>query len=119
MRLLGAHLDQIRLAQLGGPVDRILKDGMSAGQFRPLDPRSAMWIVLGLLDTVYLLMPRVMETPGPLEDPILADETRRFIVSGLRATETDTRQVGEQSRSGIDNPQGTSGHTSPERSEHA
>ena len=88
MRMFGAHLDQIRLAQMGGPVDRILRDGMAAGQFRQLDRRAAMWVVFGLLDTIYLLMPRVMDAPGPLEDPVLAEETKQFIVRGLGAIET-------------------------------
>ena len=87
MRMFGAHLDQVRLAQMGGPVDRILREGMAAGQFRQLDRRAAMWVVFGLLDTIYLLMPRVMDTPGPLEDPVLAEETRQFIVRGLGAME--------------------------------
>ena len=87
MRLFGGQLDRIRLAQMGGPVDRILKDGMKAGQFRPLDPRSAMWVVFGLLDTLYLLMPHVTDAPGPLEDTRLAEETRQFIVRGLGAIE--------------------------------
>jgi AcrR family transcriptional regulator len=85
MRLFGTQLDRIRLAQLGGPVDRILKDGMAAGQFRRLDPAAAMWVMFGLLDTVYLLTPHVMGAPGPLEDPHLAAETRQFIVRGLGA----------------------------------
>ena len=89
MRLFGAQLDRIRLAQLGGPVDRILKDGMAAGQFRRLDPEAAMWVMFGLLDTVYLLTPHVMGAPGPLEDPHLANETRQFIVGGLGAIRGD------------------------------
>ena len=88
MRLFGAHIDQMRLAQMGGPLDQILRDGMEAGQFRQLDPRAAMWVMFGLLDTIYLLMPRVMNAPGPLEDPVLAEETKQFIVRGLGAIET-------------------------------
>jgi hypothetical protein len=30
-------------------------------------------------------MPRVMNEPGPLEDPVLAKEVRDFIVHGLGA----------------------------------
>ncbi|KPJ92409.1 MAG: hypothetical protein AMS18_07450 [Gemmatimonas sp. SG8_17] len=85
MRLFGEHVDEIRMAQMGGPFDQILRDGMAAGQFRSVDPHAAMWVVLGLLDTVYLLMPRVMSEPGPLEDPVLAQEVKDFIVHGLGA----------------------------------
>jgi len=88
MRLFGEHIDEMRLAQMGGPLDQILRDGMEAGQFRQLDARAAMWVMFGLLDTIYLLMPRVMNTPGPLEDPVLAEETKQFIVRGLGAIET-------------------------------
>ena len=102
MRMFGAQLEQIRLAQMGGPVDRILKDGMKAGQFRRLDPRSAMWVVFGLLDTVYLLMPHVMNAPGPLEDARLAEETRQFIVRGLGAIDSDADQPDDVGRPGTD-----------------
>ncbi|NIM52955.1 MAG: TetR family transcriptional regulator [Gemmatimonadales bacterium] len=87
MRSFGARTEEIRLSQMGGPLDRILRDGMAAGQFRRLDPRAAMWVVFGILDTVYLLMPRVMNAPGPLEDPVLAEEMKQFVVRGLGAIE--------------------------------
>jgi AcrR family transcriptional regulator len=85
MRLFGERTEEMRMVQMGGPVDRILRDGVAAGQFRPLDPRAAMWVMFGVLDTVYLLMPRVMNAPGPLEDPVLAEETKQFIIRGLGA----------------------------------
>jgi AcrR family transcriptional regulator len=85
MRQFGEHAEEMRVVQMGGPMDRILRDGVEAGQFRSLDPRAAMWVVFGLLDTVYLLMPRVMNAPGPLEDPVLARETKQFIIRGLGA----------------------------------
>lgn len=94
MRLFGEHAEDMRMARLGGPLDRILRDGVASGQFRPLDPRAAMWVMFGLLDTVYLLMPRVMNAPSPLEDPVLARETQQFVVRGLGAiddTERTTR----------------------------
>jgi AcrR family transcriptional regulator len=85
MRTFAEHTEEIRMSQMGGPLDRILRDGMKAGQFRTLDPRAALWVVFGLLDTVYLLMPRVMNTPGALQDPALEDEVKQFIVRGLGA----------------------------------
>lgn len=87
MRMFGEHLDEIRVTQIGGPFDTIVRDGITAGQFRNVDPRAAMWIVLGLLDMVYLLMPRIMNAPGALQDPVLSAEVRRFIVRGLGAIE--------------------------------
>jgi AcrR family transcriptional regulator len=85
MRLFGERIDELRMVRMGGPLDRILRDGVAAGQFRPLDPRAAMWVMFGVLDTMYLLMPRVMNAPGPLDDPVLALETKLFIVRGLGA----------------------------------
>jgi AcrR family transcriptional regulator len=96
MQSFGAHTEQIRLSQIGGPLDRILRDGVAAGQFRPLDPRAAMWVMFGLLDTVYLLTPRVMDAPGPLEDPVLADEVKQFIVRGLGAIDPSNRHGAPQ-----------------------
>jgi hypothetical protein len=54
-----------------------------------------MWIVLGLLDMVYLLMPRIMNAPGALEDPVLSEEVRKFIVRGLGAVDADEAQPPE------------------------
>jgi AcrR family transcriptional regulator len=85
MRQFGGRTEEMRMVQMGGPIDRILRDGVAAGQFRPLNPRAAMWVMFGVLDTVYFLMPRVMNAPGPLEDPVLAEETKQFIVRGLGA----------------------------------
>jgi hypothetical protein len=70
---------------MGGPFDRILSDGVAAGQFRPLDRRAALWVVFGILDTGYLLTPTIMNAPGPLEDPAMAEEIKQFIVRGLGA----------------------------------
>jgi AcrR family transcriptional regulator len=85
MRLFGERTEELRMVRMGGPIDRILRDGVAAGQFRPLDPRAAMWVMFGVLDTMYLLMPQVMNAPGPLDDPVLAKETKLFIVRGLGA----------------------------------
>ena len=87
MRLFGERTEEIKVSRLGGTLDTIFQDGVAAGQFKPLDRKAAIWLVFGLLDTVYLLIPSVMNAPGPLEDPVLAEETRRFIVRGLGAVE--------------------------------
>lgn len=87
MRTFSARTEEIRASMIGGILDHIIQEGVAAGQFKPLDSTAAIWLVFGLLDTVYLLMPRVMNVPGPLDNPILAEETRRFIVRGLGAVE--------------------------------
>ena len=88
MRLFGERTEEIKVSRLGGTLDTIFRDGVAAGQFKPLDRRAAIWLVFGLLDTMYLLIPCVMNAPGPLEDPVLAEETRRFIIRGLGAIES-------------------------------
>ena len=88
MRLFGERTEEMKLSRIGGSLDTIFQDGVAAGQFKPLDSKAAIWLVFGLLDTVYLLIPHVMNAPGPLEDPMLAEETRRFIVRGLGAIES-------------------------------
>jgi len=88
MRLFGERTEEIKVSRLGGTLDTIFRDGVAAGQFKPLDRRAAIWLVFSLLDTMYLLIPSVMNAPGPLEDPVLAEETRRFIIRGLGAIES-------------------------------
>ena len=85
MRSLGGAIDEFRVSRVGGPLEQILKDGMATGRFRPVEPQLSLWVVFGLLDTFYLIVPRVMGAPGPLEDSVLAEEIKEFIIHGLRA----------------------------------
>lgn len=87
MRQFVSKTDEIRLTRVGGTLDNILREGVAVGQFKAIDRRAAIWLVFGLLDTIYLLVPRLVDTPGPLDDPVMADETRRFVVRGLGAVE--------------------------------
>lgn len=89
MRLFGERTEEIRISRIGGILDNIIQDGIAAGQFKKIDRQSAIWLVFGLLDTVHLMIPRVMNTPEPFVDPVLATETRRFIVRGLGAIEEE------------------------------
>jgi AcrR family transcriptional regulator len=86
MRSLGGAVEEFRVSRVGGPVEQILRDGMANGRFRDLEPQVSLWVVFGLLDTFYMIVPRVMEAPGPLEDPVLAEEIKEFIVRGLRGS---------------------------------
>jgi len=92
MRSFAERLESISMAQMGGPFDQLLRAGIADGRFRPVHPHSVMWIVLGLLGRMYLLMPAVMNVPGPLEDPFLAKELRRFIVRGLGAVDSSVNE---------------------------
>ncbi|MCK4772388.1 MAG: TetR/AcrR family transcriptional regulator [Candidatus Latescibacteria bacterium] len=92
IRIFGEKLDEIRLIQIGGPLHTILKDGQASGQFRPMDIRVASWLVFTLLDTVYLMLPSLMDMPGALDDPVLAEETKQFILRGLGAAPAEDRR---------------------------
>jgi len=75
-------------------VDKILQVGVATGQFKAIGTRAAVSLVFSLLDTVYLLVPTLMNVPGPMDDPVLAEATKRFIVRGLGVVEeSDSEQV--------------------------
>ncbi len=40
-------------------------------------------LIFALLDSVYVLFPGLMGIPGALDDPVLAEETKQFILKGL------------------------------------
>jgi AcrR family transcriptional regulator len=86
MRSLGGALEEFRILRVGGPLEQILRDGMAVGHFRALEPQVSLWVIFGLLDTFYMIVPRMMGAPGPLEDSVLADEIKEFIVHGLRGS---------------------------------
>jgi AcrR family transcriptional regulator len=89
MRLMGEHLVTRRLGRVDGPLERVLQAGVARGSFRKQDTRVATWLVLTLLESVYLLVPTLTGTAGALGDPGLARETNRFILHGLGADTVD------------------------------
>lgn len=91
-RKFSEKLDEIRFIQIGGTVHTILKEGVAEGQFREMDTHIAIWLIFSLLDTVYLLMPGLMDVPGALDNPALAEETKQFILWGLGAVPADDRR---------------------------
>ena len=91
LRIMGEKVDQIRLIQIGGPLHSILTEGQAAGTFREMDSEIAIWLIFALLDSVYLLFPGLMGIPGALDDPVLAEETKQFILRGLGVAPHDNR----------------------------
>ncbi len=83
MRIMGEKIDEIRLVQIGGPLHSILTSGQDTGLFREMDTEKAIWLIFALLDSVYVLFPGLMGIPGALDDPVLAEETKQFILKGL------------------------------------
>ncbi len=91
MHKFSERIEMIRFLQIGGAVHNLLKEGVASGQFREMDTGIAIWLIFTLLDTVYMLLPAWMGTPGALENRALAEETRRFIINGLGAREETVR----------------------------
>lgn len=87
LRTFSRHIEEIRLVRIGGPLHTIIEEGVAAGRFKPVDPQAAIWLILSLLDSMYLLIPALLGVPGALEDPRLEFATRQFIVRGLGAAE--------------------------------
>lgn len=83
MATLGAAVEEFSVIRVGGPAEQILRSGMEAGQFRKADPQLMMWVIFGVLDCFYMLAPGLMNQPGPLEDPDLADEINTFLTNGV------------------------------------
>lgn len=91
-RNFSEKLDEIRFVQIGGTLHTILKEGVAEGQFRDMDTHIAIWLIFSLLDTVYLLMPALMDVPGAMDNPALAKETKQFILWGLGSAPADDRR---------------------------
>ena len=62
---------------------QILSDGVKTGQFRRLDPDSAVWMIYAVLDSMYVMLPMLIDKPGAGEDPALAEEVKQFILNGI------------------------------------
>jgi len=91
MKRFSERMEQVRFVQMGGTLHQILNDGVATGQFRSMETGIAVWLIFTLLDTVYMLFPTLMGIPGALENPVLAEETRRFIVHSLGVSEETIR----------------------------
>ena len=86
MEILARHpefSEQMMASPLMGRLVEIIADGIENGEFRIQNPETSTLIVYTLLDTLHILMPRLMGMPGALEDENLARELRAFILAGL------------------------------------
>ena len=63
----------------------IISDGVTDGTFRRMDPKTIVWVVNALLDSVYYILPQMFGLRGAFEDKKLAAETRAFIINGVLA----------------------------------
>lgn len=67
----------------------IITEGVESGEFRRQDPASTTMIIFALMDTMHILMPKLLNMPGALEDENLARELRTFILAGIGLGETN------------------------------
>ncbi len=86
-RFVGCSMEK-EFRPLLDTLTRIIADGVAGGEFRPVDPGAAAWIVDALLDSLYYILPGCYGERGAGDDPVLAAEARAFIINGLRARES-------------------------------
>jgi AcrR family transcriptional regulator len=84
--VLAEYLELINDSPMVKTVIEILEAGIACGQFREMEPRVVMMIIFSLLDSMYLILPKTIGMPGAAEDPVLAEETRRFIMNAVLNT---------------------------------
>jgi AcrR family transcriptional regulator len=65
-------------------LERVIVDGIRKGELREMDPPTIVWIIGGLLDSMYYVFPELTEEPSAFENETLSRELRAFILSGLR-----------------------------------
>ena len=63
----------------------IIENGKATGEFRQVDTRSALIIILSVIRSMYLLIPMYTPFPGAADDAVLEQETVQFILHGLKA----------------------------------
>lgn len=63
----------------------VIDEGMASGEFRAMDPEAAVYVIDGLLDSMYYVYPKMTGEKSALDDPVLAREVHDFIINGLRS----------------------------------
>jgi len=86
-RAIGEMSEEIQRSPLLDIFTDIIERGKRCGEFRQVDARSAIWIIDAVLDGVYVVLPEWLNMPGAVDDPVLAEEAKRFILHGLGASE--------------------------------
>ena len=82
-REFGENMDRMRLMAVGGPLHQLLERGLKREVLRFESTQGAILILFSLLDSMYYLIPELTGMPGALEDPLVAEATRSFILRGL------------------------------------
>ena len=61
----------------------IISQGKKSGRFREQDTENAVWMIISLLDSMYLLMPEMLKQPPGVQEIELKEEVTAFILHGL------------------------------------
>lgn len=70
--------------QMIAALERVVAEGIRKGELREMDPPSIVWIIDGLLDSMYYVFPQLTGEPSAFENETLSRELRAFILNGLR-----------------------------------
>ena len=89
LRSFGRGMQEKQYAPLLAVLSEILEEGIANGEFRPLDPQAVMLCIYSLLDSMYVVLPRMGGFAGALEDENLRRETRRFLFAAVLARDEE------------------------------
>ncbi|MBU0741115.1 TetR/AcrR family transcriptional regulator [bacterium] len=65
-------------------LQRVVAEGIRRGELREMDPPTIVWIIGGLLDSMYYVFPELTSEPSAFENETLSRELRAFILNGIR-----------------------------------
>ena len=63
---------------------QVIAEGIRRGELREMDPPTIVWIIDGLLDSMYYVFPELTNEPSAFDNKTLSRELRAFILNGLR-----------------------------------
>ncbi len=65
-------------------LERVIVEGIRKDELREMDPPTIVWIIGGLLDSMYYVFPELTNEPSAFENETLSRELRAFILNGIR-----------------------------------
>ncbi|MBC8424717.1 TetR/AcrR family transcriptional regulator [bacterium] len=77
-------MDHAEAQEMMAAMVRVVEEGIRRGELREMDPPTIVWIIGGLLDSMYYVFPQLTEEPSAFENETLSCELRAFILNGLR-----------------------------------
>jgi len=86
--VFGAMGQELQFSPLVRLMTKVISHGVETGEFRQLDPDTATWLIFSIMDSMYIMMPAMFDTPGALQDSHIAKEVNSFIINGLGGGKT-------------------------------